>query len=75
MKTILAKEKSEYLHRLNDVINYHLDPVIRQSSYNRMQELEKQVKEIGDELQIIVTSKNTNKMKTAPPMTMEKIKK
>ncbi len=73
MKTILARKKSEYLHCLINVINYHIDPIIRQSSYNRMQELEKQVKELGDELQIVITSKNTNKMKTAPPMTMKDI--
>jgi len=73
MKTIFAKEKSEYLYCLLNVINYNLTPEFRHISYLRMQKLETIVKNQGDELQIIVSTINTNTRKTAPPMTMEDI--
>jgi len=75
MKTIFAKEKSEYLHCLTNVINYNLTPEFRHNAYRRMQELETIVKNQGDELAIIVTTINTNTRKTAPPMTKEDIAK
>jgi len=75
MKTIFAKEKSEYIHKLNDAINGKLSESVRISAIKRMAELESIVKQQGDELQIIVTSKNTPRGNTAPPMTMEDINK
>ena len=38
------------------------------------EQLEELVKSKGDEIQIIVTTKNTNSLRTAPAMSMENIK-
>jgi len=70
MKTILAVEKSEYSRCLDRVINYKLPEQERQQAYDMMQELEQKAKDMGDELQIIITSKNTPRpLETAPAMT------
>ncbi len=74
MKTILAKEKSEYSHCLINFINLKLNHKVRYANYSRMRELEKIIKEKGDEIQIIITTKNTNELRIAPAMTMENIK-
>ena len=75
MKTIFAKEKSEYLHHLIVAINLNLSEETRIKAIKRMTQLESLVKEKNDELQIVVTTVKTNTMRTAPPMSMEDIKK
>jgi len=74
MKTIFAKEKSEYLHSLIVAINLNLHQDTRSKAIQRMAELEAIVKNQGDELQIVITSKNTEYHGTAPPMSMADIK-
>jgi len=75
MKTILAAQKSEYLHCLMECINYKLSDMQRRMTYHRLQEIEKIVKDTGDEIQIIITTKNTNRILSALPMSMEDIEK
>jgi len=75
MKTIFAKEKSEYLHCLMDCINSDIDDITRLAKIKRMVELENLVYSKGDELTIIVTTKSTTGIgETALPMTMKDIK-
>jgi len=76
MKTKFAKEKSEYAYCLVKCINKALSIDEGIENIKRMKELENIVKEQGDELIFIVTTRDTNPMKekTAAPMTMEKIK-
>ena len=75
MKTIFAKEKSEYLHKLIDAINLNLSEKTRTDAIKRMGELESIVKQKGDELQIIITTIQTKPNGSAPPMSMEDIQK
>jgi len=76
MKTEFAKEKSEYSHLLMKSLYKTINPATHFKIIIRMKELEEIVKSQGDELSIIVTTVKTNPMKdkSAPPMTMEKIK-
>ena len=75
MKTKFAKEKSEYSHLIRELLNFnwggHATP---EDLMNKIHVVEEQVKDQGDELVIIVTTRDTNPYKSAPPMTMEDIK-
>ena len=74
MKTKFAKEKSEYAHLLVKAINLKLEPYQRVAAINRLKEIEYIIKEQGDEIIFIVTTKDTNNHESAPPMSMEDIK-
>lgn len=72
MYTILAAEKSEYSKALHTFLNLKLKPKERYAAFRIMQELEESVREAGDDLEIIITSKNTPRpLDTAPPMISE----
>lgn len=72
MKTIFAEAKSQYSHALINFINFKLTPTVRYENYRRMQEIEEYVKEEGDEIQIVITTKNTPRPgQTAPAMEPE----
>ena len=77
MKTKFAKEKSEYTHLIFESMKCHTTVEDYLKIIKRIKELEKIVKDQGDELIFIVTTEKTNPMrdKTAPPMSMENIKK
>jgi len=76
MKTIFAVQKSEYSHCLMKVINYKISKHERQKYYERMKEIEQEVKKLGDKIEIIVTTKNTSdKGAIAPAMIEEDIEK
>jgi len=70
MKTKYAKEKSEYARSLGRAINLKLEPYQRIDAIARLKEIEEVIKEKGDEIIFIVTTRDTNPMpnKTAPPM-------
>lgn len=68
MKVKLAYEKSEYSRALNTFMNMLLDEKDRMTAYYRMQKIEQILKTKGDSIQIIITTKNTNTTKSAPPM-------
>lgn len=69
MKTILAAEKSEYSKALHTFLNLKLKPKQRYAAFRIMQEIEESIKEIDDEIEIIITTKNTPRpLDTAPPM-------
>lgn len=75
MKTEFAKEKSEYSHLLVKCINNLLSEEIRQKAMLRIAEIESKIKKQGDEITIIVATKNSNIMEHAGiPMSMENIK-
>ena len=72
MHVVLALEKSQYSWWLCKVINYNLSEQERQQAYDAMQVIENKVKEMGDELQILITSKNTPRpLTSAPPMKID----
>jgi len=69
MYTIFAYEKSEYCVALSNFINLKLSHKERYENYKRIKELEEIIKKEGDEIQIIITTKNTPRpLVTAPPM-------
>ena len=70
MKIKYAREKSLYSTHLMRVINPNLSELDREESLVRMTEIETFLKSEGDEIKIIITTKNTNpiKDKSAPPM-------
>lgn len=69
MKTKFAKAKSEYSQALHNFINLTLTHKERYKNYRRMTEIEKYLKEEGDEICIIISTINTTpKGITAPPM-------
>jgi len=74
MKTIFAVQKSDYSHCLMKYIR-GCDEITRENAYNRMMQIEKEVKSKGDEIQIVITTKNTPYKGTAPAMTEENIEK
>lgn len=76
MKTKFAKEKSEYAHLITDLLNKDMNEQGQMTTLQHIKLLEESIKNQGDELIFIVTTKNTNPMKekTAAPMTMENIK-
>jgi len=59
--TEFAKEKSEYSYCLLNFINLKLTHAQRYENYRRMQEIEESLKEQGDEIAIIISTKNTSK--------------
>ena len=75
MKTIFAVEKSEYSHCLMKFLNLDEDEEYRCKYYNIMKEIEEKVKSLGDEIQIVITTKNTSNQYVAPAMTEENIEK
>ena len=75
MKTIFAKEKSEYSHLLIQAMRIDIGPMERIHISDRMKEIERLITDQMDEIQIIVTTKNTKTFETAPAMTMENILK
>lgn len=54
-----AKEKSEYSYCLLRFINLKLKPKERYTCFRRMQEIEEFLKEKGDEIAIIISTKNS----------------
>ena len=69
MKTKFATEKSEYCLLMVDLMNDNLSVAVRDKALDRMKVIEKTIKDQGDELIFIVTTRDTNPMKdkTAPP--------
>jgi hypothetical protein len=56
-----ARLKSDYSRCLHKVIDYSVDVYERRTNYNRMQQIEKILKEeFDDEVEIIVTTQKTN---------------
>lgn len=74
MKTIFAVQKSEYSHNLMTFIGESSE-LQKRMAYFRMKEIEQEVKDSGDEIQIVVTTKNTSNQYVASAMTEENIKK
>ena len=74
MKTIFAVQKSEYSHCLIKFIG-EASETERADAYFRMKEIEQEVKDSGDEIQIVITTKNTSNQYVAPAMTEENIDK
>lgn len=74
MKTIFAVQKSEYSRCLMKYIGVCTDKE-RVESYYRMKEIEKEIKDFGDEIEIVITTKNTSNKYVAPAMSEENIKK
>ena len=74
MKVKYAKEKSEYSYRLWKCVEPSTSNDERIKNYNRLKQLESFFKSQDDEVEIIVTTRDTFEGKCAPPMTMEKIK-
>lgn len=74
MKTNLAVQKSEYSRCLMKYIGICSNDE-RRSAYFRMQQIEQEVKDLGDEIEIVITTKNTTNKYVAPAMTEENIKK
>ena len=73
---IFAKEKSEYSHLIwKNIEDFNLSEKERRDNLSRIQEIEQYLKTRGDEIMVIVTTKNTNPMtdNCAPPMSMENI--
>ncbi len=71
-KPIFVYEEGEYALALFNFMNLKLTHKVRFENYHRMQELEEIVKKEGDELQIIITTKNTPRpIEIAPPMDTE----
>lgn len=75
MKTIFATEKSEYSYCLIKSIDNKTPPTVRLDCFSRMREIERYIKSQGDEIQIVVTTKNTSNQYVAPAMTEADIKK
>jgi hypothetical protein len=74
MKTIFAKEKSEYSRLIwQNIENFDLTEEDRKKNFKRIQQLEEEIKKQGDKIITIVTTENTNKIEYAPPMVMDKI--
>lgn len=71
MKTKFAKEKSEYAHLISQLMSND-NSLIKYFQLIKLKKLEDKVKEQGDELIFIVTTKNTNPLEEgktcAPPM-------
>ena len=60
MKTQYAYEKSAYSEALINFLNLKLKHKERYENFRRMQEIEEILKKDGDEIQIIITTKNTS---------------
>lgn len=74
MKTISAVEKSEYSRCLVKFLGKCTD-IERKDAYIRMQEIEAYIKSQGDEIRIVITTRDTDNMYTAPAMSEEEIEK
>lgn len=74
MKTIFAVEKSEYLTLLMKFIG-KCSEIERRNAYNRMKEIEEYIKSQGDEIRIVITTRDTDNIYTAPAMSEEEIEK
>jgi len=78
LKTKFAEEKSEYAQLIKNLMHYH--PTVKEYTgvMKRLEALEKIIKDQGDELIFIVTTRDTNPLvegKTcAPPMSEKDIK-
>ena len=77
MKTKFAKEKSEYAHLIQDLLNKDMNDQGKMTTLQKIKLLEDSIKDQDDELIFIVTTRDTNPMKekTAAPMTKDNIKK
>ncbi|KKN76207.1 hypothetical protein LCGC14_0372330 [marine sediment metagenome] len=76
MKTKFAKEKSEYAHYLQRLLEPSLTLEERNIALSYLNDLEDHIKKQGDKMIFIVTTRDTNPMKecTAPPMSEKDIK-
>ncbi len=74
MKTKFARQKSEYSYCLINYLNC-LSPFKKIKYSRRMREIQQEIKDLGDEIQIVITTKNTSNKYVAPAMTEEDIKK
>ena len=62
MKTVFAKMKSEYLHCLDNCMDYNLSETFRKESIQRLHEIQMLVRGDDDEILLMVTSNKTNPM-------------
>ena len=76
MKTKYTVEKSEYSHCLHIFIG-NASEFQKRQAYGRMKKIEKYIKEQGDEIIIVISTRDTwdDNETYAPSMTLEDIKK
>lgn len=74
-KTPLATHKSDYAHTLIEAINRNLPAGTRSGKLLRLEKIEAAVKAMGDEIEIIVTTKKTNPLQGLPAMPKDEIAK